>query len=97
MWRSFALKVALTGGVWPRPSTARCLVVDKGGVRLIHLIFTNFNISSVFGINDTLLSYNPSALHSKTPRPGDVEGLGLAHSLLRGQGSRVEKWTVQQR
>ena len=40
--------------------------------------FTNFNISTVFGIKDTLLSYNDSGLHSQTPRPGAVEGLGLA-------------------
>ena len=35
--------------------------------------FINFNISSVFGIKDTLLSLNPSGLHSQTPRPGAVE------------------------
>ena len=40
--------------------------------------FTNFNISSVFGIQE-VLSYNLSGLHSQTPRPGDVEGLGTAH------------------
>ena len=44
--------------------------------------FTNFNISSVFGIKGTLLpynaDYNPSGLHSQTPRPGAVEGLAQA-------------------
>ena len=33
---------------------------------------------SVFGSQDTVLSYNPSGLHSQTPRPGAVEGLGAA-------------------
>ena len=41
--------------------------------------FTNFYFSSVFGIKDTLLSCNPSGLHSPTPRTGAVEGLGTAH------------------
>ena len=44
--------------------------------QLIHFFSTNFNISSVFGIKDTLLSCNPSGLHSQTLRPGAVEGLG---------------------
>ena len=33
-------------------------------------------VSSVFGIKDTLLLFNPSGLHSQTPRPGVVERLG---------------------
>ena len=48
------------------------------GVLLIRFFFTNFNISSVFCIKDTLLSYNNSGLHSQTPRPGAVEGLDYA-------------------
>ena len=51
------------------------------GVRLIHFFFTNFNISSVFGIKDTLLSYNPSGLHSQTHRPGAV-AVPLSHVLV---------------
>ena len=47
----------------------------QSGVRLIHFYFTNFNISSIFGIKDTLLSCNPSGLNSQTPRPGAVEYL----------------------
>ena len=44
----------------PRPSTAPRLGVDKVHVvRLIIFFFNNFNTSSVFGIQDTLLSYNP--------------------------------------
>ena len=33
-------------------------------VRLIYFFITNFNISSVSGIKETLLSFNPSGLHS---------------------------------
>ena len=40
----------------------------QSGVRLIHFFFTNFNISSVFGIKDTLLSCN--SLCSPQPQPG---------------------------
>ena len=40
------------------------------------LLMINVNISSVFGIKDTLLSCNPSGLHSQTPRPLAAEGLG---------------------
>ena len=58
-----------------------------GGVRLIHFLFTNFNISSVFGIKDTLLSCNPSGHHSQTPRPGAVEGLGLPRLTIANSNS----------
>ena len=51
---------------------------QQSGVRLILFFFSNFNISSVFGIQDTLLSYNPSGLHSQTPRPRAVVGLGCS-------------------
>ena len=50
------------------------------GVWLINFFFTNFNISSAFGIQDTVLSYNPSGLHSQTHRPGAVKGLGLPYT-----------------
>ena len=58
---------------------------QQSGVRLIfliHFFFTNFTISSVFGIKDKLLLCNHSGLHSQTPRPGAVEGLGSTLSTL---------------
>ena len=42
----------------------------------------DFNISSVFGVQDTLLSHNPSGLHSYTSRPGAVKGLASTPSPL---------------
>ena len=63
----------------------------SNGVRLIHFLLTNFNISSVFGIKDTLLSYNPSGLHSQTPRPRAAEG--LAEPRKKRKGKIVEDYS----
>ena len=54
------------------------LGVDKPESDSLIFFFKNFNISSVFGIHDTLLSYKPSGLHLQTPRPGAVEDLTKA-------------------
>ena len=43
---------------------------------------TKFNISSVFSIKDTLLSCNPSGLHSQKPRPGAVGRLDYARCTI---------------
>ena len=53
---------------------------------------TNFNVSWVIGIKDTLLSCNLSGLHSQTPRPGAVEALG--EGLLQHHQAWVStKWS----
>ena len=62
--------------VLPRP-TAPALGVDKVESDYF-FFFTNFIISSVFGIQDALLSYNPSGLHLSTTRHGALESLGTA-------------------
>ena len=59
----------------PRPSTAPGQGVDRVESDYFIFSFTNINISSVFDIQDTILSYNSSGLHSQTPRPGAVESL----------------------
>ena len=64
---------------------------DQVGSDYFIFFFTNFNISSVFGIQDTLLLYNPSGLHSQTPRRGALEGLGF---IKPAAVVPVEKWTI---
>ena len=63
-----------SSGLYQGPLQLQALVSTK--CRLINsLFFNNFNISSVFGTKNKFISYNPSSLHSQTPRPGAVEGL----------------------
>ena len=58
------------------------MAVDKTDSDKFIFFINNFNISSLFGVKDTLLSYNHSGLYLWTSRPGAVEGLGRMHQLL---------------
>ena len=66
----------------PRPSTSPGLGVDKVESDQLIFSFTNIHFSAVFDITDTLLSYNPSGLHSQTPRIGDTNFSIEFHSIF---------------